>query len=391
MRVAVNGVDVGERPIRAERHSVGVASGRQVDGGTQGAYPVSNVNNRHRTVVIGDVGRVSVTFEPMRLGVLDIGSNTVHLLLVDAHPGARPIPFASHKRPLQLVTFLDEAGAISEVGQLELVGFITEAVRFAKENQAEDLLAFATSALREATNGAAVLARVQQETGVELVELTGPEEAAATFLAVRRWYGWRSGTLLSLDIGGGSVELAIGADEQPDLALSVPLGAGRLTRDLLPGDPPSARKIAAARLHIRALLEQPLADLKLHGTPTIVAGSSKSFRSLARITGASERAAGLYVPRELTRRKLVALTSRLAGMSAADRSALPGVSPVRAHQLLAAALVAEEAMTGLGIDVVQICPWALREGILLHRFETLNNKKARSNFAAGLLGLELRG
>jgi exopolyphosphatase/guanosine-5'-triphosphate,3'-diphosphate pyrophosphatase len=308
----------------------------------------------------------------MRLGVLDIGSNTVHLLLVDAHPGARPIPFASHKRALQLVAFLDDAGAISATGQQELIGFIIEAVRFAQDHEAEDLLAFATSAIREATNGAAVLARVQAKTGVELVELSGPDEAAATFLAVRRWYGWGSGTLLSLDIGGGSFELAIGADEQPDLALSVPLGAGRLTRDLLQGDPPSARRIAKARLHIRALLEQPLAELKLHGTPTIVAGSSKSFRSLARITGAAERGAGIYVPRELTIRKLAGLTSRLATMSAAARSALPGVSPVRARQLLAAALVAEETMIGLGIDSVQICPWALREGILLHRFDTLS-------------------
>jgi exopolyphosphatase/guanosine-5'-triphosphate,3'-diphosphate pyrophosphatase len=303
---------------------------------------------------------------------LDIGSNTVHLLLIEAHPGARPIPFASHKRSLQLVAFLDENGAISEVGQRELIEFITEAVQVAHDNEAEDLLAFATSAIREATNGAAVLARVQQETGVGLEELSGPEEAAATFLAVRRWYGWGSGTLLSLDIGGGSFEMAIGADEQPDLALSVPLGAGRLTRDLLPGDPPSSRKITTARAHIRTVLDDQLSELKQHGSPTIVAGSSKSFRSLARVTGAAERAAGIYVPRELTLRKLKKLTRRLTTMSIADRAALPGVSSIRAPQLLAAAMVAEEAMTSLGIDVVQICPWALREGILLHRFDTLS-------------------
>src|ERR1700710_2897335 len=104
----------------------------------------------------------------MRLGVLDIGSNTVHLLLVDAHPGARPIPFGSFKRALQLVAYLDADGAISELGQRELLDFISEAAEFARSNNAEDVLAFATSAIRESANGLAVLARVHNETGIRL-------------------------------------------------------------------------------------------------------------------------------------------------------------------------------------------------------------------------------
>ena len=88
----------------------------------------------------------------MRLGVLDIGSNTVHLLLVDARPGGRPVPFASHKKPLQLVAYLDELGAISREGQDELVGFVREARAFATGHDAEDFLAFCTSAIREAAN-----------------------------------------------------------------------------------------------------------------------------------------------------------------------------------------------------------------------------------------------
>jgi exopolyphosphatase/guanosine-5'-triphosphate,3'-diphosphate pyrophosphatase len=307
----------------------------------------------------------------MRLGVLDIGSNTVHLLLIDAHPGARPIPFGSHKRPLQLVAFLDEEGAISEAGQRELIDFVQEASDFAKENQAEDLLAFATSAIRESANGAAVLERVYAATGIRLTELTGPDEASATFLAVRRWYGWGSGTILGLDIGGGSFELAIGADEHPELAVSVPLGAGRLTRDLMDADPPTAKSVKEARKYIRSTLEGPIADFARFGVPTIVAGTSKSFRSLARITGAAPRAAGLYVHRELRLRDLTLWASRLAAMASADRAELPGVSEVRAQQLLAAALVAEAAMEGFGIESLQICPWALREGLILQRFDHL--------------------
>ena len=146
----------------------------------------------------------------MRLGVLDIGSNTVHLLLVDAHPGGRPVPFASHKKPLQLVAYLDEDGSISREGQDELVGFVREARAFAAGHDAEDFLAFCTSAIREAGNGREVLTRVREETGVDLQELSGDQEAAVTFQAVRRWYGWGAESILNLDIGGGSFEMAAG-------------------------------------------------------------------------------------------------------------------------------------------------------------------------------------
>lgn len=209
----------------------------------------------------------------MRLGVLDIGSNTVHLLLVDAHPGASPIPFASHKLPLQLLKFMDETGGISEIGQRMLIDFISEASLFAVEHHAEDVLAFATSAIRESSNGPTVLERVCVETGIRLAELSGPEEAAATFFAVRRWYGWGAGNILNLDIGGGSFELAIGADEQPDFAVSVPLGAGRLTRDRLRGDPPERKAVEATREHIRATLAESLESIFEFAVPTFIAGA----------------------------------------------------------------------------------------------------------------------
>ena len=235
----------------------------------------------------------------MRLGVLDIGSNTVHLLLVDAHPGARPVPFASHKRPLSLVQFLDDDGNINDAGQHELVEFVLEAWEFAAKHKADDLLAFCTSAIREATNGPDVLARVKHETTVTLRELTGSEEASMTFFAVRRWYGWGAGPILNLDIGGGSFEMALGQDELPELAMSVPLGASRLTRDWLPEDPPSAKSIKELRRYIRSTLKPAVRRFEKLGRPNLVAGTSKTFRSLARIAGAAPSAAGPYVKREL--------------------------------------------------------------------------------------------
>jgi exopolyphosphatase/guanosine-5'-triphosphate,3'-diphosphate pyrophosphatase len=307
----------------------------------------------------------------VRLGVLDIGSNTVHLLLVDAYPGARPAAFASHKRPLALVSFLDDAGAINEQGQRELVDFVQEASRFAKRHRAADLLAFCTSAIREAANGQAVLDRVVEQTGVTLTELTGEQEAGMTYHAVRRWFGWGAETILDLDIGGGSFEMAIGTDDFPAAARSVPLGAGRLTRERLPGDPPGTRDLKALRAYVRETLSAPVAELAAFGAPTLVAGTSKTFRSLARITGAAPSAEGPYVKRVLRHADLKLWTHRLAAMTAGQRAELPGVSEVRAPQLLAGAVVAEAAMAAFGIKSLRICPWALREGLILRRFDHL--------------------
>ncbi|NKX50791.1 Ppx/GppA family phosphatase [Arthrobacter deserti] len=307
----------------------------------------------------------------MRLGVLDIGSNTVHLLLVDAHPGARPVPFASHKRPLSLVAYLDGEGAINEEGQHELISFVREAWASAGLHQAEDMLAFCTSATREAANGTEGLERVHRETGVVLDELTGAQEAAMTLVAVRRWYGWGAGTILDFDIGGGSFEMAIGHDEQPDVATSVPLGAGRLTRDWLPGDLPSAKHMREAQDYIRATLEAAVSEFDGAGRPDLTVGTSKTFRSLARITAAAPSAAGPYVRRELRRRDLGLWTHRLAAMPVAGRANLPGVSEIRAPQLLAGAMVAHTAMELFKVEVMQICPWALREGLILKRFDHL--------------------
>lgn len=305
----------------------------------------------------------------MRLGVLDIGSNTVHLLLVDAYPGARPVPYASHKRPLSLVRYLNEYGAITEEGQIELISFIKEAAKFAQGHQVEDFMAFCTSAIRESSNGAAVLERVEVETGVSLMELTGEEEAGMTFYSVRRWFGWSSESILNLDMGGGSLELALGVDEFPQTAFSVPLGAGRLTREWLPNDLPSMKEVKELRTYVRDVLSDPTTELRQYGKPTLATATSKTFRSLARITGAAPSAEGPYVKRTLHRDSLKLWTNRLTAMSWAERAELPGVSEIRAPQLLAGAIVAHEAMSALKVKSVRICPWAIREGLMLRRFD----------------------
>ncbi|MFE6664509.1 Ppx/GppA family phosphatase [Streptomyces sp. NPDC057697] len=312
----------------------------------------------------------------MRLGVLDVGSNTVHLLVVDAHPGARPLPAHSHKAELRLAELLDEDGAIGPEGVDRLVATITGALQAAEDKGCEDVLPFATSAVREASNADRVLARVRDETGIDLAVLSGAEEARLTFLAARRWFGWSSGRLLVLDIGGGSLEIAYGMDEEPDAAVSLPLGAGRLTAGWLPGDPADPAEVKALRRHVRASIARSVGEFTRLGRPDHVVATSKTFKQLARIAGAARSAEGLYVQRGLTRKALEEWVPKLAAMTVDQRGELPGVSEGRAAQLLAGALVAEGAMDLFGVEELEICPWALREGVILRRLDHLPAERA---------------
>jgi len=192
-----------------------------------------------------------------------------------------------------------------------------------------------------------------------------------TFFAVRRWHGWGAGPILNLDIGGGSFEMAFGQDELPEVATSVPLGASRLTRDWLADDPPSAKSVKELRRYIRATLKPSVREFDGLGRANVVAGTSKTFRSLARIAGAAPSAEGPYVKRELHASDLGIWTQRISAMSSEDRLHLPGVSEARAHQLLAGALVAEAALEMFKFKKLRICPWALREGLILRRLDQL--------------------
>lgn len=309
----------------------------------------------------------------MRLGVLDIGSNTVHLLVVDAHQGAAPLPAWKSKITLRLAEHLGDDGRIDRDARDALVAFASQSRQTAEDLGVTEFLAFATSAVRDASNGLEVLDAVRERTGIEVEVLSGEDEARLTFLAVRRWFGWSAGRILVLDIGGGSLELASGADEEPDVALSLPLGAGRLTRDLLAGDPPGEDAVRAARKVVRASLGEVIGRLLRAGEPRICVATSKTFRQLARIAGAAPSSDGYFVRRTLSREDVRTWVPKLASMTAAERTGLPGVSDSRAAQLLAGAIVAESAMDLLGIAELEIGPWALREGVILRRIDGLDS------------------
>ncbi len=297
----------------------------------------------------------------MRLGVLDVGSNTIHLQVVDTHPGARPNPTFNHKEELRLTEYLTEENNISDEGITALRLAIKNAIAHSKSVKTEELLPFATSALREANNGTEIIAAINKDFEIDLQVLTGEEEAKLTFLAARRWFGWSSGRLLVIDIGGGSLEIASGIDESPEVAVTLPLGASRLTKSHLQGDPFTAKSVRALRDYIETQLESVLPTLVRHEDSDRAIATSKTLRTLARLCGDWYGGNGKNITIDSIRK----ISTRLAEMDSEERTKLPGVSANRARQIVAGALVTESVMRNLDLDNLEICPWALREGIVL--------------------------
>lgn len=307
----------------------------------------------------------------MRLGVLDIGSNTVHLLVADVHPGGRPLATTSNRAVLRLMRYLEPDGSISEDGVSALVDAVAEARAVAERENVAELLATATSAVREASNGAEVIARIEAALGQELQVLGGESEARFTFLAVRRWFGWSAGQIMLFDIGGGSLELAAGSDELPDVAASVPLGAGRMTIEYLPQDPPGEDAVEVLRAHAKQTLA-PVVDLMAgQPKPDHVVGSSKAIRSLAKLAGYPVPGWSGNQRMMLPRGALGSWIPRLARLPASARQELPGITADRTVQIVAGAVVLHTAMTVMDVDELEVSPWALREGVLLRYIESL--------------------
>ena len=296
---------------------------------------------------------------------MDIGSNTGHLLVVDAHRGAAPLPAYSQKESLRLAEHLDGDGAVDRSGIDELVKFVREAKLIAEDKGCETVRAFATSAVRDAINADKVLDVVREETEVELTVLPGGDEAKLTFLAVRRWFGWSSGRMIVFDIGGGSLEIAAGTDEVPDVAQSLHLGAARLSRDWFDDWPADPGRVRELRKHVRAEVARDAGDVLRMGRADHAVATSKTFRSLARICGAAGSKEGPYTRRVLQRDELATKLPELTAMTPKQIAKLPGVGSTRAHQIAAGAVVADAVLDLFDLPELEVCPWALREGVIL--------------------------
>lgn len=308
----------------------------------------------------------------MRLGVLDVGSNAAQLQVVDARAGAPPLPIYALKAPTRLAGDVDVEGSIAQAGVDRVVAAVQRALDTAQELRVDQLCPFVTAAIRDASNRDDILQRIHYETGIRPQFLTGEHEARLTYLAVRSWYGWQAGRLLNIDIGGGSMELAFGRDAVPELAVSLPLGAGRVSTEFLRPDPPSNSQVKALRRHVRQQVREVADRVQWEGGPRRVVLTSKTFKQLARLNGAPRGRKGPFVRRTLSRSEVGQSVRRLMAVAAPDRAQFRGIKPARAWQILGGAVVACETMRCLRIDEAEVSPWALREGIVLGHLFSLS-------------------
>ncbi|MEV5147343.1 Ppx/GppA family phosphatase [Streptomyces sp. NPDC052727] len=304
----------------------------------------------------------------MRVSVVDAGSNTVRLVIADVEGGV-PLPVHTVKWKLRLSEQVGPDGTIADEAVERLVKAVTAAGATARRWHAAGPLAFATAVVRNAPNRHEVLHRVASGTGIRMCTLPGETEAELTFLAARRWLGWKAGPLALLDIGGGSLEVAFGRGRLPDFAASLPLGANRLTREHLGvQDPPGPGELKELRRRIRHELRDVASRIRWE-RPRTAAVTSRTFQQLARLCGAAPGRFGLFADRELACRDLRAAVHALAALPAAERAQLPGISAPRAAQSLAGAVVGHTALKLMGLPRAVVCPWAIREGVLLRYVE----------------------
>ncbi|WP_105969269.1 Ppx/GppA phosphatase family protein [Streptomyces geranii] len=300
-----------------------------------------------------------------RAAVLDVGCHSALLTVAGWQPGTGLEQVFSYKVRLRLQEAVDRRGRMREAGIADVQRAVAEAMGAARGSRPPTVFPFGTSVIRDAANRDQVIARVARATGVRLRVLAGEEEARLAYVAARKWAGSESGPLLMLDIGGGTVELAMGRGAQPSSVLSLPLGARRITRDRLPGGVlASSGRLEEVREYLgHALSTTP--GLPVAARDGRVVACSKTFEQLALLAGTSPRRGKAHRGRQLTLSQLRPWIPVLARTDPARRIRLPGISRHRAGQALAGALVAEALLKACEAESVDICPWSTREGLLL--------------------------
>jgi exopolyphosphatase/guanosine-5'-triphosphate,3'-diphosphate pyrophosphatase len=304
----------------------------------------------------------------VRIAALDLGSNSFHLLVADAHPDGTFEPLVREKEILRLADVVAAQGRIGREAAGQAVEVVNRFRALAESVGAQEMVADATSALREADDSAAVVDHIESETGVRVNVISGKEEARLIFAAVRASVVIEPEPALAVDVGGGSVELMIGDQRGLNWSRSVKLGAARLTAELVRGDPPTGgdqRRLSRRITSVLAPIATEVTTLGLQ--PRMLIGSSGTLLALLRMAGA--RRTGTVPPTvnqfAARRKDVLAIHEQVMSLTAAERQRLPGVDARRADLLPAGSVLLTTVMELFGLDELIGSEWALREGIVL--------------------------
>ena len=293
----------------------------------------------------------------MRLGIIDLGTNSVRFDVQELGPGRRIHRLHREKRMIRLGQGVFLHGRLDRNAMRRTLGAFLRFRQAAEALGAKRIVAFATSALREATDNERLLGLIRRRAGIELRIISGEEEARLIARGILAHERVRRGRFALVDIGGGSTEISVCRGRSALRSASFDLGTSRLQQLFLRRSPPSRRIVRDLRTHIRTTLRRTIAAEGWPGASHVL-GSSGTVRALAKIL--RKRGGG----RTIERRTLSRLVSEMARMNPKDLARLPGIEPHRVDMILAGGILLEECMRALGAGTVAPTPYALRDGIL---------------------------
>lgn len=310
----------------------------------------------------------------VRVAVFDLGSSSFHLMVVDAFRDGRLVPVLRRRSFLHLGTEVAKTGEVPRERSTAAVAAVRRLQEAADKAGADVTVALATAALRDATNGARVLAQLERELGTPITLVSGDEEARLCFIGQRAgvWVG--ADPVLGFDLGGGSLEAAVGTADSVLAVTSVALGTARIQGEFSTGDVLSAEErraisdVAVARAEpIKAMVVgEPMAARRVIASGGTVRALAKLAMGIHRpppASGASTSVNQVEVPAG----QLAELADRLASLDLESRLALPGIQARRAPLLPIGAIVLSALVEHLGLSGLVVSEWGLREGAILDR------------------------
>ena len=303
--------------------------------------------------------------ESRRIAAIDIGSNSVRQIVADVTAAGAIQVVDEMKAAPRLASGLGESGQLADTSMARAVEAIGRMATLARQLGADHIEAVATSAVRDATNAAEFLTRVQRETGLRVRVLDGEEEARLSFRSALAHFELGMGRAVVMDIGGGSLELVLSADGVVERLVSLPLGAVRLTERFFADGGTSPKTLRALRKEVRETLRPHLPVRDWRGAQLI--GSGGTFTNLA---GLHLTRQGIFTARSIhaarvPRGDVEHILEMLHAMSPAERREVEGLNPDRADIIVAGLAVVAEVMARLQSREVQVSRYGIREGILL--------------------------
>ncbi|NEN88868.1 MAG: Ppx/GppA family phosphatase [Okeania sp. SIO3H1] len=304
------------------------------------------------------------------LAAIDMGTNSLHLVVVKIDPTLPAFTIIDRDKETVRLGDCETNGNLKAEVMDRAIATLDRFQKIAKSANAEQIIAVATSAVREAPNGTKFLNKIADELDLYVNLISGQEEARRIYLGVLSAMEFNNKPHVIIDIGGGSTELILGDGNAPRTLSSTKVGAVRLTKEFVTTDPISKIEFAYLRAYIRGLLERPteelLANIQEGEKPQLV-GTSGTIEALATIHAYEKfgNAPTSLAGYQFSLAELEGLVNKLKKLSVSDRQDIPGMSQKRSEIILAGALVLQEAMSLLGMESITVCERSLREGVIV--------------------------